>query len=192
MSQKVELIELVRRFRASQTEADAAAVIDHIFPALHAYILRRAPNAVDDIRSETLVTIAYNLYKFDLSKTSEEMWGLCYVIARRQISKYFKTQERQPYTSVDGEELSQVEAISALRSFEQSQNDPQKLGQHALDLVKKSDPDCFKLLWDRYIVGSGVDAIAYELNVNYAAAAQRIHRCKELAGFLMQKEGLHG
>jgi len=192
MPEKLELIEFVRRFRASESQDDAAALIEHIFPALHLFILRRVPEAVDDIRAETLITIAHNLYKIDLDAASAQVWEFCFVIARRQIGRYLKDKNAQPYTSVDAEELSQAEAISALQGFEQSQNDANGIGQHAVELVKSSAPDCFKLLWDRYIVGLNVDAIASELKINYAAAAQRIHRCKELAGSLIQKEGLHG
>lgn len=192
MPENVELIEFVRRFRASDSPDDAAALIQHIFPAIHLYILRRAPEAVDDIRAETLIAISRNLYRIDLNATSAEVWGFFFVVARRQIGKYFKAKNSQPYTSVDREELSQADAISALRDFERSQSDAKGLGQYALDLVKNSDPDCFKLLWDRFIAGLNVDSIASELDINYAAAAQRIHRCKELAGSLIKKEGLHG
>lgn len=192
MSENVELIELIRRYRASGSPEDAAVIIEYIFPTLHLFILRRAPEAVDDIRTDTLITISHNLYKIDLDATSAEAWGFCFMIARRQISKYFKAKIKQPYTSMDVEELSQADAISALKGFEQSQNGAKGLGQHVLDLVKNADPDCFKLLWDRFIAGVNVDSIATELNINYAAAAQRIHRCKDLAGSLMKKEGLHG
>lgn len=191
MPEKIELIEFVRRFRASESQDDVAALIEHIFPALHLFILRRVPEAVDDIRAETLVTIAHNLYKIDLDSTSAEVWGFCFVIARRQIGRYLKAKKAQPYTSVDTEELSKAEAISALKGFEQSQSDAKGLGQDALELLRNSEPDCFKLLWDRYVVGLTVDEIASELKINYDTAAQRIHRSKELAGSLIKKEGLH-
>jgi len=192
MPENIELIEFVRRFRASGSPDDAAALIEHIFPSIHLYILRRAPEAVDDIRAETLIAISRNLYRIDLNATSAQVWAFCFVVARRQIGKYYKAKNAQPYTSVDGDELSQADAISALRDFERSQNDAKLLGQHALDLVKSSDPDCFRLLWDRYFAGLDLDTIASELNLSYGAAAQRVHRCKELAGSLMKKEGLHG
>ena len=49
--------------------------------------------------------------------------------------------------------------------------------QEALELLKKSDEDCFYALWDNFVVGSTYDDMAARTGRTYDAVRMEVSRC---------------
>jgi RNA polymerase sigma factor (sigma-70 family) len=180
-----ELIDLIRKYRSESKERDRLLeqIIRIVGPPLYLFLLSRAPRAVDEVRQEALIAVAMGLPQFR-GDCESEAWAWCYQIARNKLSRHFRDDDSNRFISIDPTELSRIVEASAV-------DDPfgaeEKLFvKEALDLLRNAKPECFEVLWDRFILGLDYKEIAEAHDLNYDNARRRVERCLDYAQSLLE------
>jgi RNA polymerase sigma factor (sigma-70 family) len=180
-----DLIQLINRYRAAVSMKDQertlGAVLEFLNPEIYLFFLARVSDEdAQDLRSLTLTEIGKGLTKLN-GETSGEAWGWCYTIARRKLAQHFEEKNKSIIVSMDPELLvSLSEASEESRPFE---SEREKMDvRNALDILKKSDPDCYFALWDRFIVGMDLEELAAKAKKSYDAMRMKVSRCLEKIG----------
>jgi RNA polymerase sigma factor (sigma-70 family) len=180
-----ELIDLIREYRADTKGGDRLweEIIRVVGPALYLFLLSRAPGAADDVRQETLIAICLGLPQFR-GETESEAWAWCYQIARNKLSRHFRDQDSDRFVSIEPAELDRL--VEASASENPLGPDEKLCLEEALDLLRKSKPECFEVLWSRFILGLDYKEIAEAQGVNYDNARRKVERCLEHAQSLLE------
>lgn len=174
------LLELVQNFRKADSAAkrrDAAeAVIQHIAPEMYLFLLPRISETVDEVRQTVLVEIAAHLDQCT-GKSEKELWAWCYTIARRKLAAHFEKKKRsERFIPVDPLELTRlIDESSGMEPFASEEERREIL--EAFEILKASNPECFKLLWDHFIAGWEFKEIAAAAGVKYDTVLRRFKRC---------------
>ena len=183
------LFDLIAEYRKAalpgERERIAEAVSQLVGPSLYLFLAVRTPGAWEDLRQETLTEIALNLGAFRGS-TEAEAWGWCYKIARNSLNGYLRKTERENITLFAPDELARLieeakerHLLNPAEAFET---------RELLDLLKKSEPECFELLYNRFVLGLDINEIATARNLSYDAARMRLKRCLDAAQSILQPE----
>ena len=179
-----ELFELVEKHRWAVASADEEAalesIINRISPDIYLFILGRVPeSAAQDVRSNALVEITKSWPAFTGSRSSEA-WAWCYTIAARQVAQFWAAEAKKPTIVMDPSVL--TELIDAGLGEETRSDDVDGLRrtfQEALKILEKSDPECFLLLWDRFIVGMTFPEIGTERGKEPSTVRMKTNKCLE-------------
>ena|ERR1700722_8114439 len=181
-----EAIELVREYRTTTEPNErvrlAGEVIRLIADKIYLFILPRAPAAAEDLRQTVFIAIAQGLGKFK-GDSEPEFWGWCYQIARNIVGKHFREESRGRIISLDPEEIARL--LDASASDEPYAADEEQDLKEALGLLKKSDPDCFELLWSFFILGFNYKKIATQSGLDYDNVRIKIRRCVDYTQTLL-------
>jgi len=181
------IIKLVRTYRVTTGFADRLRLAEDIFrliePDLRFFIFGSvSPQAADDVLQETLKAVATGMGKF-AGGTAKEFWGWCYQIARNIVGKHFREESRGRIISLDPEEIARL--LDASASDEPYAADEEQDLKEALGLLKKSDPDCFELLWSFFILGFNYKKIATQSGLDYDNVRIKIRRCVDYTQTLL-------
>lgn len=176
MDDLIGLIETFRRAATTEARRDAAeAVVRLVNPSLYLFLLRRAPEAVDELRGDVLLQIAKSLHTCKAT-TNEEAWGWCYTIARRNLGDYFVDKESERVVFVDPEMLTRL--ADSTGQVEPFSNEADRMDiAEALAILKSKKPECYSLLWERFIVGRSPKEIAKAKGLKYDNVLRKISRC---------------
>ncbi len=178
-----ELIDLINAHRAAVStkarEETLVALFDFLNPDLYLFFLRKVPDQdAQDLRSTTLLDIHKGLKNFK-GDNSQVAWEWCYTIARRKLAAHFEKKGTSVTKAVDPELLEELASASLqTKPFE---NAAEKIDvQEALAILNKSDPDCFEVLWERFISGLGYRELGSKIGKTADAARMQISRCIEI------------
>jgi DNA-directed RNA polymerase specialized sigma24 family protein len=180
-----KLEDLLANYHATLSPEDAERFIRRIFSSIHLYILPRVPvDIVEDVRSEALRDIAYNLVNIGHDWAPERIWGWCYMIAKRRIFDYYKEHAKTPFTRVDPDELE--------RLFEQGideSSSPAEIAEarDAVELLKNADENGLELLWQVHIVGETISELAAQKGKSYDAVRMEVERSRQRAETILRK-----
>jgi RNA polymerase sigma factor (sigma-70 family) len=182
-----QLITLVRTYRLTPGLAERLRLAEDVFriiePQLRLFVFGavRAP-AAEDVFQETLKAIACGLGKFAGSST-DEFWGWCYRISRNKLNDHFRKASADRLQPMPEEELWHLLETSAAPSPLSAED---KLDfEYALDLLSRSNPDCYEYLWGHFILGLIYGEIAEDQKLNYDNVRMRIGRCLDTARSLI-------
>jgi len=172
-----ELISMLVRFRTSGDPALAESIMKAIVEDVHMFVLPKVPKQdVEDVRQDVLFAIAQALSSFR-GESRQEFFAYCYRIARATIAKYYRKRSREPETHPDFDEflaLIDKEAVNAHFS-EVDKSD----AREAVQMLKLADPECFELLYTRYVLELPLKEIGEDLGISENAARMRVNRCEE-------------
>lgn len=145
---------------------------------MYLYFLGRVSDQdAQDLRSITLIDIVAGVKNFK-GKSSPEAWGWCYRIARRKLAKYFEEKNATITDSMDPELLAELAEASTGDLLIKKRD--QKIDvQAALEALRETDPDCFFILWDHFMVGMDYEELAAKAAKKVDAIRMRISRCAE-------------
>jgi RNA polymerase sigma factor (sigma-70 family) len=182
------IIGLVNKYRSATNEAAkmkaAEKIIFGVSDPITLFLLSRTPAGVlEDVRQTILVSIVRGLDGFR-GETDVQFWAWCYQIARNTLSKSYKEEKNDPAVAMDPEEL--VRLVEASGKKSPISDEERVILTDALALLKKASPDCFALLWKRFMLGFGIQEIASELGLAFDAARMKINRCIEISGELLK------
>ena len=123
-----------------------------------------------------LMEIAVNLDQCS-GKSEKEIWSWCYTIARRKLAAFFeKKRKSERFIAVDPQELTRlIDESSVMEPFKSDEERREIL--EAFEILKASKPECFKLLWDHFIVGWDFKEIAAAAGLKYDTVLRRFKRC---------------
>jgi|ERR1041385_7412468 DNA-directed RNA polymerase specialized sigma24 family protein len=182
-----ELLGLIKKHRDAgslEKRRDVAeAVAKYIAPSLFLYILRRAPEAVSELRGDVLAEITKSLP--GCRAISEgEAWGWCYTITRRKLAAHFKAETANREIPMGADDLTRL--IDSAEQVEPFANEAQRLdGQEAVGILKSANPKCFEILWDFFVVGRTFKEIAERTKLKYDNVRRKVTRCVEKAKSLL-------
>lgn len=179
-----DLVELVRAYAPAKEPERmqlAEVIFSRIAPDLELFVLSRIDeDSAQDALQEVLKAIAMNLQEFR-GRTTKEFWQWCYRICHYKINDHFRnkyklrTQPLPPDDSGQTVELSDDPISAAVRMDL----------EYAMELLKKSKPECLDFLWKYFVVGLDYDEIALERSISYENARKRIGRCLQTAKSLV-------
>lgn len=172
------IIGLVHEYRdasgTSEKTKIAHSIILAISGRLTLFLINRCPRETADMRQLIFVAIVRGLDGFR-GESDEEFWAWCIKIARRVLSKHFQKVQSDPTILIDPDEL--IRLIDASGTKQAIAPDELAELNDALEVLKKSKPECLSLLWARYILGLGIGEIAAEMGVAFDAVRMKINRC---------------
>jgi len=182
-----EIMKLVRTYRMTTALDQRLSLAEELFrliaPELRFYAFSAVPpDAGDDVSQEIFKAIATSLKRF-AGDTLGEFWAWCYRIARNKISDHFRKQSADRLQPMPPEELWRL--IDG--SQQQSRLVPaDRLDlEYAMQLLRRSRPDCYDLLWKHFVIGLAYAEIASEQNLNYDNVRIKLARCLDEAQSLI-------
>lgn len=173
------LIQLVKRYQAETRvnirEGLLDQILDEIAPSLYVFLKSNAPTAPNDLRTTVLLEIVENLDDF-MGGTDKEFWSWCNTITRRRIAKHFKGNYGERVIPVPTEELLRLADIEA---FKKSTEEDERVTEvrEAISSLSESDPNCYEILWNRFVLGFNFPEIAATKRIKVDTARQRANRC---------------
>jgi RNA polymerase sigma factor (sigma-70 family) len=188
MQQMDAIIGLVNEYRKTLETTEkikvAQKIILSISGRITVFLLGHAADDAEDLRQMVFVAVLHGLEGFR-GKSDGEFWSWCYAIARNIVAKHFGKQNKNQTISVEPGELARL--VDASEQREPITTDERNILNDALALLKRAMPDCFLLLWKRYILGFEIKEIAAELDVAFDTARMKINRCLDSAQSLLKK-----
>ncbi len=182
-----KLLQAVKTYRLTKGLADRLRLAEEIFgyvePNLRRFLFARVDiSPAEDVLQEALKAVASGLPRFN-GETVQQFWGFCYVIARNKLRDHLRRKATDRLTPMPPEELWQlVEASAANHPLTPADTSDLKL---AMQLLANTRPDCFKLLYDHYIVGLAYAELAEKAESSYDATRVKVYRCVEVARAMM-------
>jgi RNA polymerase sigma factor (sigma-70 family) len=184
-----EIIKLIRSYRQGGLDErllDAAEIYTKIEWDLRMYILGKvSPNDADDVLMITLTAIFKSLHTFE-GETDKAFWKWCYRIARFKISDHYRDKsvsKTEPFPPDDiinmmnrSDDIAPVTKADYLDL------------EYAMKLLTKSKPECYDLLWNRFIRDLDYSEIAEQENKETDAVRMKIGRCLDTARKLVEDE----
>ncbi len=189
-SKKMEsLVKLAREYREAEDletrTTIAEAIVCAVAPQLFPYLVQRVgQQAAEDVCQEATMAIVRNLRQFR-GDQDKQFWKWCYHVARNKSADHLRRRSREPLTPIDPEVLwATVEASG--------QEEPISAGErldleYAMELLQKSKPTCYDLLWKHFILGWGYQEIALEQGATYDAVRVAVARCLKTVVSMMKK-----
>ena len=180
-------MKLVRTYRFTEALDQRLRLADELFriigPELRFFAFSAVPqSAGDDVSQEIFKAVATSLKRF-AGDTKEEFWAWCYRIARNKISDYFRAQGSDRLQSMPPDELWQLMEDSD-QNAAHAPTDRHDF-EYAVQLLRRSKPGCYDVLWQHYVIGIAYAEIANEQGISYDAARMKIGRCLEEAQSLV-------
>jgi RNA polymerase sigma factor (sigma-70 family) len=177
------IVRLLEEFRTTAVHEErgrlAAAILEQVYPAMHAYFCQRvSQDAVADLCQDTALAIARGLHKFR-GETDSSFWSWCYLIARRRCADFYRSRPRDRAEAISPEELLRV--FESVAETEQLSAGDRLDLESTLERLRAVKPPCYTLLVQHYIFGLGYAEMAEELGMEYDAVRMKIKRCLELA-----------
>jgi RNA polymerase sigma factor (sigma-70 family) len=157
----------------------AEQICGMIEPDLRFFILGSIePSAARDVSQNTVRDIFRGIHKFE-GDTNKQFWAWCYRIARNKISDYFRSKSSDRTLPMPPEELMQLVDTSA-------QDAPISPSvrldlEYVLNMLTRSKPECYELLWQHYVFGVDYAEIASERSMSYDGVRMKIGRCLDEA-----------
>jgi RNA polymerase sigma factor (sigma-70 family) len=177
--------EYQKTLDATQKTKVAEKIIIAASDRIFLFLISHAPvDDAKDLRQSVFVAIVKGLDGFR-GDSDGEFWSWCYRITRNIVAKHFGKKSEERTVSVDPEELARL--IDASAQKEAVTSEERTILNDALALLKRAMPDCFLLLWKRYILGFEIKEIAAELGVAFDTARMKINRCLDSAQSLLEK-----
>jgi RNA polymerase sigma factor (sigma-70 family) len=182
------IIGLVNEYRKALDTTEkikvAHSIIVSISDRMTLFLLGHAAAEAQDLRQLVFIAIVQGLEGFR-GESDGEFWSWCYTIARNIVAKHFGKRNKNPTISVEPEQLARLVDASAQR--EAITSEERTILNDALAVLEKAMPECFSLLWKRYIMGFEIREIASELGVAFDTARMKINRCLDSAQSLLEK-----
>ena len=182
------IIGLVHEYRNTLDTTEktkvAQKIIVSISERITLFLLSHAAADAEDLRQMVFVAVVQGLDGFR-GESDGEFWSWCYTIARNIVAKHFGKQKKNPTISVEPEELARL--VDASAQSEPITSEERTIFNDALALLERAMPECFSLLWKRYILGFEIREIAAELDVAFDTARMKINRCLDAAQSLLEK-----
>jgi RNA polymerase sigma factor (sigma-70 family) len=171
------LIEMLVGFRKTGDPALAEKIMSAVLADVHLFVFTKIPKEdVDDVRQDALFAIALALYSFR-GESRPEFFAYCYRITRATIAKYYRKRSREPQTHPNFEAL--LALIDKKAADTRSTEAEIREEREAVELLKKTDPECFEILYSRHILGLRLKEIGEDLGISENAARMRVNRCEE-------------
>ena len=178
-----DLLKYICDYRLADNEDEQLRLADKIFPMiepdLRFFVFRTIQRpAADDVLQEVLKSIARSLENFDGS-TLDQFRKWFYKIARRRIYDHLRKKKSDRLLPMSPEEI--IEEADNLMRVEPVSVEIRDELEYAMNLLKRSKPDCVEYLRSFYVYGLDDEDIAAEHEITEGAARMRIKRCLETA-----------
>ena len=172
-----DVFAMVDEYRQSQDFKLLEAIVMAISDDITLFVAGRVPEAdVLDVRQEILLEIIRGLAKFR-GDTRESFFSWGYIIARAMIAKYHRTRGRQPQPHPDIDELANLVQQNADNGHSSEEDIRDAL--EALEVLRTTSPECYELLFNRYVLGFSLEVIGKFLGISADAARMRAKRCED-------------
>jgi RNA polymerase sigma factor (sigma-70 family) len=182
------IIDLVHEHRRSSDAAGRIRAVEKIIlaaaPSLTLFLMKRSEFEIADLRQSIFLAIVRGMDGFR-GNSDREFWAWCYQISRNILGKYHQTKHTRLTVFLDPEELNRLVDGSAER--EAISSEERVVLDDALSLLKEAKPECFEMLWRRFILGFEITEIAADLGIAFDTARMKINRCLHFTRALLKE-----
>lgn len=173
----LNVFTMVEEYRRSRNFGLLEGIIKAISVDITLFAEGRVPaDDVLDVRQEILLEIIKGLANFR-GETPEQFFSWCYVISRAAIARYYQARKRKLHTHPDIEEIANLVQQSADNGH--SSEEDIRDAREALEILRDTDPECYGLLYNRYVLGFKLEEIGEHLGIGANAARMRLKRCED-------------
>ena len=176
------LLELLRYCRKNPDNLDSLSkLLTRTLPDIRIFVAARTPPSdADDVVQEILIGLVKSISQIR-AESEKEFFSFLYVVARAAVARFYAKRKGDISKGVRAEAFREWE--ERIRGSGSERTDDEREALEAIEILRKSDPECAELLAETHLYGMGYDEVAKLRESTYDAIRMRVNRCLEKITF---------